>query len=168
MTSNDHFMTLALAEAEKALRNGDFPVGCVFVLDDRVIATGRRKNSKGSLANEIDHAEITALRTILRIEPVPDLSRVTVYTTMEPCLMCFSTLLISGIRNFVWAYEDVMGGGTNIPLEKLPPLYADMKVKLTGNIRRKESLRLFQKFFHTYSYLQDSYLAKYTLGQKQE
>ena len=42
--------------------------------------------------------------------------------------MCFSTLILSGIRTIVYGYEDVMGGGTRLNLDELPPLYADMKV----------------------------------------
>jgi len=161
-------MDLALTEARKALGEGEFPVGCVFVLGDEVIAKGRRKNSSGPLANEIDHAEITALRTVQRIEPIPELSELTVYSTMEPCLMCFTTMLLSGIRNFVWAFEDVMGGGTNLPTKILNPLYAEMKIKLTGNVQRQESLKLFQQFFREHSYWQDSLLARYTLEQNVE
>jgi len=168
MHNQDQFMRLALSEAKKALNDGEFPVGCVFVLDDEVIAKGRRKNSSGPQENELDHAEITALRTILQIKPMPDLSEMTVYSTMEPCLMCFSSMLLSGIRNYVWAYEDIMGGGTNLPLKLLNPFYSGMKVKLIGNVQRAESLRLFQDFFRKYTYLQNSLLARYTLEQHLE
>ena len=168
MHNHDQFMNLALSEAKKALGDGEFPVGCVFVLDGEVVAKSRRKNSSGPQANELDHAEITALRTIQRIEPMPDLSEITVYSTMEPCLMCFSAMLLSGIRNYVWAFEDVMGGGTNLPLELLNPFYSGMKVKLIGNVQRTESLRLFQNFFRKHTYRQDSLLARYTLKQHLE
>ena len=80
--------------------------------------------------------------------------------------MCFSTLLLSGIRRFVWAYEDVMGGGTSLDLRSMPPLYAGMDIELTGGVLRTESLRLFQDFFRQYSYWQDSLLEHYTLEQK--
>ena len=108
------------------------------------------------------------LRHLLAVRPAIDTGAVTVYSTMEPCLMCFSTLLLSGVRRFVWAYEDVMGGGTNLPLSMLNPLYRGMEVHLLDQVRRNESLRLFQQFFRTGSYWQDSLLARYTLAQTPE
>ena len=79
--------------------------------------------------------------------------------------MCFTTLLLSGIRNFSWAYEDTMGGGTNLPLKHLNPLYAGMNVSIIPHILRSESLKLFQDFFRAYSYWADSPLARYTMEQ---
>jgi tRNA(adenine34) deaminase len=83
--------------------------------------------------------------------------------------MCYTTLLLSGVRRFVWAYEDVMGGGTSLPLEQLAPLYQGMQdeVKLVPNVLREQSLRLFGKFFQKYSYWQESLIAEYTLTQYQ-
>ncbi len=164
---DEQFMRAALAEARLALDAGEFPVGCVLVLDRKtVVGRGHRQNSEGLGANEIDHAEVVTLRTLLMEQPDIDCCcrrRVTVYSTMEPCLMCYSTLLLSGIRRFVWAYEDVMGGGSSLPLDQLAPLYRDMEVELIPSVLRQESLLLFGMFFQRYSYWQDSMLSRYTL-----
>ena len=168
LTEHEHYMNAALDEARAALVAGEFPVGCVFVADGAIVARGHRENSGEDGRNEIDHAEVLTLRHLLAIRPAIDPGAVTVYSTMEPCLMCFSTLLLSGVRNFVWAYEDVMGGGTNLPLSMLNPLYRGMEVHLLDQVRRDESLRLFQQFFRTGSYWQDSLLARYTLAQTPE
>lgn len=159
-------MRLALAEAAAALRAGEFPVGCVLAEGGRVLASGQRHNSAGANANELDHAEILALRTLLHDHPGADCRGITVYSTMEPCLMCFATLLLSGIRRFVWAYEDVMGGGTGLPLQQLPELYAGMQVALVPGVLRRESLVLFQEFFRCHDYWRNSPLASYTLAQQ--
>ncbi|MDD2465110.1 MAG: nucleoside deaminase [Desulfobulbus sp.] len=169
MTSeHEQFMDLALLEAQKALAEGEFPVGCVMVASGRVVAKGRRQHSLESSRNEIDHAEILTLRTLIGEQPDLDLGTVTVYSTMEPCLMCYSTMLLSGIRSFVWAYEDVMGGGANLPLYMLNTLYAQMKVQLVDRIRRPESLHLFQQFFKSGNYWQESLLSRYTMAQSLE
>ena len=166
MEHHERYMRLALAEAAAALEAGDFPVGCVLVGGDRVLTSARRRNSAGPGANELDHAEILALRALLQDTPDVDCREITAYSTMEPCLMCFATLLLSGIRRFVWAYEDVMGGGTTLSLDRLPELYADMRVELVPGVLRGESLVLFQKFFRCHTYWRDSSLARYTLGQE--
>ena len=162
---DEQFMHKALDEARLALNSGEFPVGCVLVMDGHVVGHGYRQNSGGELSNEIDHAEMVTLRRLLVDNPGIDCSQVTAYCTMEPCLMCYSTMLLSGICRFVWAYEDVMGGGTSLDLQGLSPLYKDMEVALVPGVLRRESLTLFGRFFQNYSYWQGSQLADYTLEQ---
>lgn len=165
---DDHFFFMgeALQMAGEALVADEFPVGCVIVSDGRIISTGRRQNSSGEYC-EIDHAEIVALRNLAIDDRPYAMDELTVYSTMEPCLMCFSTLLVSGIRKFVYGYEDAMGGGTNLPLNSLSPLYREMHVSVIGGVRRSECLQQFKTFFSsdTNLYLKDSYLARYTLEQ---
>lgn len=164
--SDEHFMRLALDEAKKALAAGEFPVGCVVVDQDRVVATGARTNSMAN-ANEIDHAEIVALRNLTSVNGEVDYGRITVYCTMEPCLMCFAALILAGVRRIVWAYEDVMGGGTNCDLSMLAPLYSDCGVAIKTRVLRRESLELFKNFFSNPDcrYWKGSLLAEYTLKQ---
>lgn len=165
MNEHEQFMETALAEARQALAEGEFPVGCVMVAEGREVAAGRRTNSTEARRNEIDHAEILTLRRLIADQPDLELAKVTVYSTLEPCLMCYSTMLLSGIRSFVWAYEDVMGGGVNLPLYMLNTLYAQMQVCLIDRVLRQQSLALFQQFFRSGNYWQDSLLSRYTLAQ---
>lgn len=160
-------MRHALKEAQDAFKAGEFPVGCVMVHKGEIVANGKRANSNGKV-NELDHAEMVALRNLYyRERDDLAMSEITVYSTMEPCLMCYSTLLVNGIRNFVYAYEDVMGGGTTLPISSLAPLYRDAKVSITSKILRADSLALFKMFFGcpNNTYLKDSLLATYTLEQ---
>lgn len=168
MLDHERYMAAALEEARQALAEGEFPVGCAMVAGGLIVARGRRQNSVGLACNEIDHAEVLTLRRLVAEQPAIDLGEVTVYSTLEPCLMCYATLLLSGVRSFVWAYEDVMGGGANLPLYMLNTLYAQMRVHLIDRVLRVESLRLFQQFFRTGAYWQDSLLARYTLAQTVE
>ncbi|ADH86812.1 nucleoside deaminase [Desulfurivibrio alkaliphilus] len=165
-----YFMGLALEQARVALQAGEFPVGAVIVAGGRVVAEGNRQNSGGTAPTELDHAEIVALRGLLARQPEIERGGLTLYATMEPCLMCYATLLLNGVRRIVYAYEDAMGGGTSLPLTELNPLYREMApaVEITPHIRRRESLALFQDFFRrpTNSYWQDSLLARYTLEQE--
>ncbi len=64
MTADEKFMQAALQQAREALAAGDFPVGCVIEYDGGIVASGRRRNSFGQV-NEMDHAEIAALRELL-------------------------------------------------------------------------------------------------------
>ncbi len=166
MQSHQYFMELALVQAEQALKQGEFPVGCVMVADGHVVASGQRSHSS-TTPNEIDHAEILALRDLVTRRPNQDLGRIVVYSTMEPCLMCFSTMIVNGIRSMVYGYEDVMGGGTGIDLTKLNPLYSSMNLVVVPHVLRSRCLLLFKEFFSIADnqYWCDSLLAKYTLSQ---
>lgn len=145
---------------------GEFPVGCILVVDGEIIGRGHRQNSGEQGRNEIDHAEILTLRQLLREQPETDCSKLVVFSTMEPCLMCYTTMLLSGIRHFVYGYEDVMGGGINLELAGLNPLYREMKVQIERDVLRDQCLLLFKQFFQNHSYWQGSLLAKYTLSRK--
>ena len=161
------FMRAALKEAQKALLCGEFPVGCVLVSDNDIIATGARTGTNDGIANEIDHAEMVALGRLRKLDMPPDHQGLTLYSTMEPCLMCFGALMISGIGRLVFAYEDTMGGGTRCDTANMTPLYQSNPMKIIPGILRNESLKLLKIFFSEpqNKYLRDSYLATYTLGQ---
>jgi len=167
MHTRETYMREALLEAREALIAGEFPVGCVMVYEDAIVSRGRRTNSRPPQENELDHAEIIALRKLFAQHPQIKRSQIVVYSTMEPCLMCYTTLLLNGIRSIVYAYEDIMGGGTGLDLKKLTPLYREMSVAITPHILRRESLELFKAFFaeQDNTYWQDSPLARYTLEQ---
>jgi len=162
-----HFMEKALEQARKALSLGEFPVGCVIVHGDRILATGFRKGTSGNFPNEIDHAEIMALKQLTDLKISIDKNRVVLFTTLEPCIMCLGAMILSGISEIVYAYEDVMGGGTSCDLTKLTPLYKDCRISIVPSILRKESLKLLKAFFKNpkNSYWRGSLLAGYTLSQ---
>jgi len=166
MDADRYFMRFALRAAKNALARNEFPVGCVLVHENRILAAGSRQGTARAFSGETDHAEIVALRRLYRLKTPVDRDRIAIYTTMEPCLMCYGAMLISGIGKLVYAYEDVMGGGTRCDLSTLPPLYRNADIETVPNIRRRESLALFRSYFSDpeNNYWKGSLLADYTLG----
>jgi tRNA(adenine34) deaminase len=164
---DSHFMREALREAKWALDKGEFPVGCVVVCKQRIIASGARRGTQAGRPDEIDHAEMIALRRLAAEAPDVAYESLSVYCTMEPCLMCFAALTLNRIGRVVYAYEDVMGGGTGCDFDALPPLYRALKPKVIGGVLRSQSLELFKGFFADpgNAYWQGSLLATYTLEQ---
>ena len=163
----EFFMKMALKQARKALSAGEFPVGCVITHQGRILANASRTGTIGNYPNEIDHAEIIALRHLPGLELNKKKDKVTLFTTLEPCLMCLGALILGGIDQIVYAYEDIMGGGTSCDLAKLPFLYKKQEISIIPHILRMESLALFKSFFQNpkHSYWQGSLLARYTLSQ---
>lgn len=167
LINDELLMRAALHEAASALKAGEFPVGCVIAAGSTVVASGGRRLSRGVSANEIDHAEILALKDLCESAPGTDFGQLSLYTTLEPCLMCFGAIVISGIRRIVYAYEDVMGGGTACALENLPPLYRESRMTVVPHILREESLALLQAFYANpeNTYLRDTLLAQNIMNQ---
>ena len=163
-------MNLALDQAKKAFDRGEFPVGCVIADADQVIVSGARRgtNTPGAVFSEIDHAEIRALKHLETINKPFVSEKLTLFSTMEPCLMCFGAILLAGIKKIVYSFEDPMGGGTACDLSKLPPLYAKSGIHVISGVLRQKSLDLFYDFFNkeTNLYWKNSYLERYTLEQK--
>ena len=165
---NTYFMEIAMDQARKALSQGEFPVGCVIADGQSVIASGFRKGSSGQYPNEIDHAEIIAIRQLFKVEEPLKKNKLSIYCTMEPCLMCFGAIILAGIRKIVYAYEDVMGGGSRCELDILPDLYKQSQMKIVPHVMRRQSLKLFKAFFSRpeNQYWEDSLLARYTMAQE--
>ena len=163
-----YFMRAALEEARRALLAGEFPVGCVIVQAGQIIVRGARRGSRPPHPSEIDHAEMVALRQLDACHQGIPREDLVIYSTMEPCLMCFAALTLSRIGKVVYAYEDVMGGGTRCDLESLPALYRDLRPQVQGGVLRAESLILFKAFFgdSINTYWQGSLLERYTTQQK--
>lgn len=183
--NHERWMSEALDLASIALSRGDFPVGCVLVSGDTIVGSGIRSHTRPGDMNELDHAEVSALRDWMeRGYPARHMdggADITAYCNLEPCLMCLGALILNGIKRIVYAYEDVMGGATGLdfsgPLTgaagpagsffdiKSDNLYAGSRIEILGGIKRKESLALFKRFFSdpAQSYWKDSLLYKYTL-----
>ena len=163
----ERFMQKALEEAQTALTAGEFPVGCVMVQDKKILASGARRGTTGGYPNEVDHAELVALRRLFRLNLQMNMREVTVFSTLEPCLMCFGALMISGIGKLVFAFEDPMGGGTQCDVARLTPLYQSNQMAIIPGILRNESLKMLKAFFSEpkNTYLKESLLAAYTLDQ---
>ncbi len=163
--NHEKWMKEAIKLARKALEVGEFPVGCVLVQDNKIVGIGSRVNSIGSKCNELDHAEILALRDFSK--KTYNVKGVTAYTTLEPCLMCLGALVISGIEKIVYAYEDVMGGACSMNFSNETLLYKKMRNKIVPHVLRQESLYLFKEFFSNpqNSYLSGTLLERYTLNQ---
>ena len=160
-------MRIALKEAEKALSCREFPVGSVLVYQGQVIATGSRIGTAHGGRNEVDHAEMLALRQLSQTGIDYDPAEITAYCTLEPCLMCFGASMIAGIGRIVYAYEDAMGGGTGCDRLSLPALYKKSSIEVIPGVLRAESLALFKTFFSNpaNTYWEGSLLEQYTLSQ---
>lgn len=102
MTDDDeHWMRLALAEAQAAYARGDWPTGAVVVKDGRLLACGQ--NRQVSTGDLLLHAEPDAIRNAVATHGADAVRGATLVCTMEPCPMCAGALKQAGIARLVLA-----------------------------------------------------------------
>ena len=96
---HDHFMRVALEEAQKAADEGNVGVGSVIVRDGSVVARGR--NLVPTTHDPTAHAETVALRAASEILGADDMAGYSLYTTFEPCPMCCGALMNANISSVI-------------------------------------------------------------------
>ena len=126
MTDKD-FMNEALLEAAKARDAGDWAVGCIITRDNEIIV--RARNRIYSSRNRLQHAEMDALEQLqAQYFERRDRDKVVLYTTFEPCPMCFGAILVSGVGHVV-SGVDFDGSGVSSYIDHLPRFFRDPKYK---------------------------------------
>lgn len=140
--SDEHFMKIALQEAQKAFEAGEIPVGAVVVSPDfQIIA--RAHNQTELLCDVTAHAEILALTAASNHLGSKYLTDCTLFVTLEPCVMCAGALAWAQVGRIVYGATDekrgfMLHGGKSL----LHP-----KTRLEMGIREFECGELLTQFF---------------------
>ncbi len=114
------FLEAALNQARLAAKADEVPVGAVIVKDGQIIAEAY--NTKLASKDVLGHAEINAIRIASSVIGDWRLSGCTLYTTLEPCPMCFGTILHARIDRVVYGALDRKWGacGSIVDLASMP------------------------------------------------
>jgi len=103
-----------------SFKNGSVPIGSVIVNDKgSIIAKGRNmifddKGENGQIMrHKLAHAEMNALLKANQFE-YPDIRKFCLYTTTEPCPLCFGALVMANIRHVKFASRDGLAGSTDL------------------------------------------------------
>jgi tRNA(adenine34) deaminase len=140
--TDEHYMKIALQEAQRAFDEGEVPVGAIVVLNNRIIGKGYNQVEK--LTDSTAHAEIIALTAAFNFLGSKYLPEATLYITLEPCLMCSGALYWSKIGRIVYGADDEKNGykKTTSPNNPFHP-----KTTLAGGILKEECAQLMKDFF---------------------
>lgn len=99
--SDRDYLEISLEQARKSVEQGGFPAGAVVVKDGKIISKGV---SLGLLLNDpTSHAETAAIREACNVLKTSNLQGVTLYETLQCCVMCFSVAYWAGISRIVLA-----------------------------------------------------------------
>src|SRR3990170_2633098 len=90
---DEHFMRLALREAQRARAHGDVPVGAVVAHGGEVIGAGH--NERELRQDPTAHAEILALREAAALLGSWRVLDSVLYVTLEPCAMCAGAIVLA-------------------------------------------------------------------------
>jgi tRNA(adenine34) deaminase len=139
----DHLQQ-AIALARQAGSLGNLPIGCVICLDDQIVAEGQNWIWVPAHA-PYRHAEMEALRA-LPAALMDQRPHMTLYTTLEPCLMCAGAILLHRIGRVVFGAADAYGG-LGAAAEQLPPFFAQQYAlaRWIGPARSKECEQLYER-----------------------
>ena len=114
------WMLPALELAREAFEEGEAPVGCVIVENDRIV--GRGRNRREAKRNALAHAEIEAIDEACRTLGGWRLWNCTLYVTLEPCPMCAGAIVNARVARVVYGARDEKTGmcGSVFDLFSLP------------------------------------------------
>ncbi|TNF41351.1 MAG: nucleoside deaminase [Bacteroidetes bacterium] len=138
--SDEYYMRMALAEAEKAASRDEVPVGAVVVAGGSVIA--RAHNLTEALNDPTAHAEMQAITAAASYLGGKYLTGCTIYVTVEPCVMCAGALAWSQISAVVYGAPDPKKGYTTTGVDILHP-----RTEVRSGVMSEECSALMKKFF---------------------
>jgi tRNA(adenine34) deaminase len=134
-------MREALAEAEAAAKNGEYPIGAVVVIDGLVVSRGRSRQRE--FRSQLAHAELEALQQ--GGEPLWQRhDEAVLFTTVEPCPLCLGAAVMADVPHIVFAHPDPAVQSAEI-IDRVPYVASHIDTYL-GGVLRDESRALFERY----------------------
>ncbi len=138
---------LALAEARRALAEGEVPVGAVLMKGGAVVSAGR--NSMKASGDPRAHAEMFCLDAAVAagLEGPEGFAGTTIYVTLEPCAQCAGAIVLVRVPRVVFGAWDPKAGmaGSLHDLLRHPRL--NHRAEVVGGVLEAECAALLTGFF---------------------
>lgn len=138
-------MRMALDLAREAECAGEVPAGAVVVLQDRVI--GRGRNAPIERSDPTAHAEILALREAAAAIGNYRLEGATLYSTLEPCVMCAGALVAARVERLVFGARDLRFGGVRSKFGLADSEVLNHRMIIEEGVLGAECAELMRNFF---------------------
>ena len=142
---DEHYMKLALQQAQQAAESDEVPVGAVIVHGERTIALAH--NQREQLNDPTAHAEMIAITQAA--EAIGDwrLEKCTLYVTLEPCLMCAGAILQARMGRLVYGASDPKAGAVESLFQTMEDNRLNHQVESTSGILAQECGEILSHFF---------------------
>jgi len=142
---HQHWMKIALEEANQAALQNEVPVGAVLVFNNQEVSRGH--NMPLQSHDPTAHAEIIVLRkaaTTLENYRLPGLS---MYVTLEPCLMCAGAIMNSRLSNVYFGAADSKTGVAGSVMNAFENTQLNHHCAIEGGILAQECATVLKDFF---------------------
>jgi tRNA(adenine34) deaminase len=143
--SHEYYMRLAIAEAEKAFKNNEVPVGVIIVYENSIIA--KAHNQREMLSDPTAHAEMIAITQASAYLQNWRLSNTTVYVTLEPCAMCAGALVQARAKNLVYGAKDEKYGACESTVNLVNDPRFNHRLNVVSGVLENECSLLLKQFF---------------------
>ena len=149
MTERDnYFMKRAITMAEKGVdANAGGPFGCVIVKDDKIVAEGF--NRVTSTNDPTAHAEVVAIRKACKKLKSFQLDDCIIYTSCEPCPMCFGAIYWARPKRVYFACTKTDAAKIDFDdqfiYDELEKKIDDRNIQFV-RLMRKDALPVFEKW----------------------
>ena len=139
------FMKEAVAEAQKAYDLKEAPVGAIAIHQGTIVA--RAHNIRETKNDPLGHAELVLLRKLAHKYKNWRVLGVTLYVTLEPCLMCMGALLQARVKRLVFGAMDPKAGACGSLYDLSKDERLNHRMEVTSGILGNECGGLLTKFF---------------------
>ncbi|KXT29452.1 cytidine and deoxycytidylate deaminase zinc-binding region family protein [Candidatus Phytoplasma oryzae] len=140
-------MKEALKEAQKAFLKNEVPIGAVAVLKDKIVA--RAHNNIENKKLFFAHAEFLVLSKLNQKIKNYKFEEISIYTTLEPCIMCIGALIQARIKKLYYGASNFKSGFIehfNIKFSKLNTC-SFKNIFIQSGCLSEESSIILKKFF---------------------
>lgn len=122
----DIWARLCCEQALLAVQQDCYGVGAVLVNDAQELLCSARNQVFASHYRSAAHAEMQLLDQLESEHPQQDRSTLTLYVSLQPCLMCYGRILLAGITRVRYLARDKPGGFTG---KHLPAAWAELAAR---------------------------------------
>ena len=145
MNNNNEYMKLAIEEALKAQAINEVPVGAIIIKDNKIIGRGYNTREQSQISTK--HAEIIAIEEACQTIGTWRLEDCIMYVTLEPCIMCSGSLILSRIKKVYFGAYDPKSGSVVSVNNVLDNKKYNHVVEYEGGLLEEECSALLTNFF---------------------
>lgn len=138
-------MRHALKLAQRAQALGEVPVGALIVRGDELVAEGW--NQPVASHDPSAHAEMIVIREAAKLTRNYRLTGLTLYVTLEPCVMCAGAIIHARLARVVFGAADPKAGAVNSVYDVIAQPRLNHKPDWTGGVLADECGAILSNFF---------------------
>jgi len=139
------FMAAAVAEARRAEAEGEVPVGAIAVAGGQIVGSGH--NQPIGLNDPTAHAEILAIRSAAPQLKTYRLADVSIYVTLEPCVMCVGAMVNARIARVIYGARDEKGGALGSAYDIGRDGRLNHRFEVIAGVMERQCAEIMREFF---------------------